>query len=71
MCYVSNEKREMTHDRRNRKTDSSEYQNIQKKESLQIIGNIGSWHHKTNGKEGKKEKRVSQKNQKATWDKPI
>ena len=51
MCHTNNEEWEMTDDRRNRTTKPRKDQNAQRKGNLQILGNIGSWHHQTIGDE--------------------
>ena len=50
---ISNEKWEMTHDRRNQTAKSRKNKYALRKGNLQILGNIGSWHHQTSGNERK------------------
>ena len=69
MHHVSYEKSQTTHDRRRRTTKSSSHQNTRRKGSLHILGDIGSWQHKTIGYERKKLKSVSQKSQNITREK--
>ena len=46
--------------------------NARWKGKLQLLGDIESWHHQTSGDERKKKcKKVSQENQKNTWDEPM
>ena len=53
MCHANNEKRETTHDGRNRTTKLRKNQDAQRKGNLQILGNIGSGYHQTSGDERK------------------
>ena len=53
----------MTHDRRNRTTKSRKNQNAWGKGNLQVLGNIGSGHHRACGDKRKTLKRVSLKNE--------
>ena len=71
MHHASNEKWQVTHDRRSRTTKSSSNQNARRKGNLQILGNIGSWHHRTNRNQRKNLKRVPQKDQRITKDKTL
>ena len=64
MCHANNEKRETTHDGRNRTTKPRKDQNPRRKGNLQILGDIESGHHQTNGVEGKKFKIWSQETRK-------
>ena len=41
------------------------------KGNVQILGNIGSWHHQTSGDERKNLKRVPLENKRATWNQAI
>ena len=41
-------------------------QNARRKRNLQILGDVGSWHHRTSGNEKKIFKRVCQKSQEIT-----
>ena len=50
---------------------SRKNQNTWKTWYLQILGNIGSGHHKTNGNERKNNKRVPQTNKKASWNQTL
>ena len=47
-------------------TKSGKSLNAQRRENVQILGNIGSWHHQTSGDERKNLKRASRENEKAT-----
>ena len=69
MSHANNEKRETTNDGSNETTKSRKDQNAQRKVNLQVLRNIGSGHHQTSGDERKKLKRISQKNEKTTWNK--
>ena len=71
MRHANYEKRETTHDGKNKTTLSRKNRNAQRKEHLQILGNIGSGHHQTRGDERKNWKGVSQENEKATWNRTI
>ena len=58
MYHADNEKRETTHDGRNRTTKSRKDQNAWRIGNLQILGNTRSGHHQTNRGEGKKIKKT-------------
>ena len=45
MRHACNEKWQTTHNGRSRTTKSSSNQNARRKGNLQILGDIGSWHH--------------------------
>ena len=60
----------MTLDRRDRPTKPRKNSNIQGKGNVQIIENIGSWHHQISRDERKK-KRVPKENKKATQNQTI
>ena len=65
MCHTGNEKWQTTSDRWNGTTKSREDKNAPRKENIQILGHFEGWYHQTSGDERKK---LSQENQKATWD---
>ena len=65
MRHASIKKQETTLDRRNRTNKSRKNQNAKRRGNLQILLNIGSWHHQTSGDKKKThKKRVSQEKQK-------
>ena len=73
---ISNAKRETTHDKRNRTVKSRENQNAKRKGIQQKLGNIERFKlirfkQICGDKRKKKEKIVSQKNEKASRDKTI
>ena len=43
----------------------------EKKWNLQILGDLGGWHHQTSANERHDPKRISQENEKTTWDKTL
>ena len=53
MWYASNEKQQTTPDGPNGTTKSRKNQNTRRKGNLQILRDIGSWHHQTSGDERK------------------
>ena len=57
MWYASNEKWQTIHDRKSQTSKSSSNQNARRKANLQILGNIGNWHHQRSGDERKKLKK--------------
>ena len=71
ICHADNKKRETTINGRNRTTKSRKNQNAQRKENLQILGNIGSTHHQTRVDIRKNQKGISQENKETTRNQTI
>ena len=71
MCYANNEERQTIPDRRNGTTKSTKKLDRSEKGNLQLLGNIGSWHHQIRGDVRNNKERVSQENQKTTRDKSM
>ena len=68
MCLSHNEKGEKTNNGRNRTTKSRKSQNARRKGNLQVLGDIGSRHHQTNGEEEKTKKKESTERPSANAD---
>ena len=60
MHHASNEKWQTTNNGRSRTTKSGSHQNAQRNGNLQILGDIGNWHHQTIGNENKLKKSISE-----------
>ena len=71
ICHFSNEQWQTKHNGRRRTTKLSSHQNVRRKGSLQILGDIANWHHQTTGNKIKSKKRESQKSQKNTREKTL
>ena len=83
MRYARKVERLTIHDRRSQTIKLSSNQNARRKENQQILGDIGSWHHKPvemkekiekylrNWKKNWKDLKVFQKNEKFTRDKTL
>ena len=71
MGHANDEKWKSTNDRRNRITKLGKNQIARRKGRLQVLGNIRSGHHQTSGDERKNQQRVSQENEKTTWNQII
>ena len=70
-CSILIIKEENINNGRNTTAKSRKNQKARRKENLQILGNIGSWHRQTSGDERKNFKRISQGNEKTTRNKTI
>ena len=69
MLVMKSGKRHLTD--RMEQLNQDKIKTLGEKENLQILGDIGSWYHQTDGDERKHLERIFRKNQKATWDKTI
>ena len=62
MRSARHEKWQTTSNWRNRTTKSRQDQNARRKRDLQILRNLGGWHHQTSGNEKQNSETISQKN---------
>ena len=60
----NNNKWQTTSNWRNRTTKSRQDQNARRKQDLQILRNLGGWHHQRSGNEKQNSKRISQETKK-------